>query len=325
MFSLLRHPGLIFSLEGRAPARPIGLKGLLLLVWAPMSAIVGPDCIAKPVAMETNLERLVHSPRIEELDFFSEPLGRRMKATVILPAKFRDGTTDWPVLFLLHVRGRHHRSLVDPDDTRASLLEANFFIVLPNGEDGWYIDSPVTTEDRYAAHLSQLVGLVNSLYPVTHDRRKTGITGWSMGGYGAVRYAEAYPERFGALASIIGLLDFPRLETLPEGQNYTVPRERFGNDPIEWRRYNPLHQADRLRDTAVLIVAADQAHDLTMNKRFAEKLSELGIAYEWRLLEGAHKFEVVATALPIVLDFMADRFKDCLLYTSDAADECPAV
>jgi S-formylglutathione hydrolase FrmB len=275
-----------------------------------MSGIAGTDFIADLGTMETSVERVVHSPRIEELVFFSEPLGRRMKATIILPAKFRDGTTDWPILYLLHGRGRHHRSLVDPDDTRASLLEANFFIVLPDGEDGWYIDSPEITEDRYAAHLSQLVDLVDSLFPVSHDRRKTGISGWSMGGYGAVLYAEDHPDRFGSLASIIGVLDFPRPETLPDGQNYTVPRERFGDDPEEWRRQNPIHHAHRLQNTAILIVAADRSFDLAMNERFTAKLSELGIAYEWRLLPGEHKFEVVASALPIVLDFMAKRFAE---------------
>jgi S-formylglutathione hydrolase FrmB len=282
----------------------------MILVWIPMSSFAETDEITDPKSMDTIIERVVRSLRIEELVFFSEPLGRSMKATVILPAKFREGTTDWPVLYLLHGRGRHHRSLVEPDDTRASLLEANFFIVLPNGEDGWYIDSPTITADRYAAHLTQVIELATSLYPVSQDRRKTGITGWSMGGYGAVRYAEAHPERFGAVASIIGALDFPRPVTLPEGQNYTVPRERFGDDPAEWRKYNPLHHADRLQDTAVLIVAAEQAFDLTMNKNFAGKLSELGIEYEWRLLEGGHKFEVVAAALPIVLDFMADQFEE---------------
>jgi len=259
--------------------------------------------------MKPRVERVVRAPRIEELVFFSEPLGRPMKATVILPAQFREGTTDWPVLFLLHGRGRHHRSLVDPDDTRTSLLQANFFIVLPDGEAGWYIDSPRIAEDRYAAHLTQLVGLIDSVYPVSRDRRKTGITGWSMGGFGAVRYAEAHPERFGALASIIGVLDYPRPETLPEGQNYAVQQERFGEDPEEWRRQNPIQSAAQLRETDILIVAADQSYDLTMNRNFAGKLSELGIDYEWKLLEGGHKFEVVAAALPIVLDFMADRFE----------------
>jgi S-formylglutathione hydrolase FrmB len=296
----------------------------MILVWIPLSPFAETDEITEPKSMDTTIERVVRSPRIEELILFSEPLGRSMKATVILPAKFRGGTTDWPVLYLLHGRGRHHRSLVEPDDTRASLLEANFFIVLPNGEDGWYIDSPTITADRYAAHLTQVIELVASLYPVSQDRRKTGITGWSMGGYGAVRYAEAHPDRFGVVASIIGLLDFPRAETLPEGQNYTVPRERFGENPIEWRRYNPLNQADRLQDTAVLIVAADQAHDLTMNKRFAEKLSELGIEYEWKLLEGGHKFEVVAAALPIVLDFMAERF-DGNEFSTTKDTECAEV
>ena len=275
-----------------------------------MSSIAETDEFADTKSMDTIVERVVHSPRIEELKFFSELLGRQMKATVILPAKFQDGSADWPVLYLLHGRGRHHRSLVDPDDTRASLLEANFFIVLPDGEDGWYIDSPEITEDRHAAHLSQLVNLIDSLYPVSRDRRKTGIAGWSMGGYGAVRSAEAHPDRFGAVASIIGNLDFPRPETLPDGQNYTVPRERFGDDPEEWRRLNPIHHAQRLQNTGILIVAADRAFDLTMNERFAAKLSELGIAYEWRLLPGGHKFEVVATALPIVLGFMRDRFEE---------------
>lgn len=251
--------------------------------------------------------RVVQSRRIEELVFFSEPLGRTMKATVIIPADFQDGSSDWPVLYWLHGRGRNHRSLVDPEGTRTSLLTANHFIVLPDGEDGWYIDSSSIPEDRYAAHLTHLVDLVDTLYPVSRDRQKTGIAGWSMGGYGAVRYAQAHPERFGAVASIIGPLDFPRIENLPEGQNYTVPRERFGDAPLEWRRQNPIHHAARLDDTAILIVTADQSFDRTMNERFAGKLSELSIDYEWRLLPGGHKFEVVAAAIPIVLDFMAAR------------------
>ena len=105
------------------------------------------------------------------------------------------------------------------------------------------------------------------------------------GGYGSVRYAVTHPGEFGVVASIIGLLDFPR-DGLPEGQSYPVPIDRFGSDPVVLRRFNPIHAADKLRESSLLMVTADQAFDRTMNENLRERLSELGIEHKWVILPG---------------------------------------
>ena len=68
----------------------------------------------------------------------SDALGRALPIAMIKPAGEEKSR---PVLFVLHGRGRHHQTLID-SAARAAMLAAPFVIVLPQGEDGWYIDSP---------------------------------------------------------------------------------------------------------------------------------------------------------------------------------------
>ena len=175
--------------------------------------------------------------RITDWEFHSEALGRTMPFTLVRPAD--EAASKGAALFLLHGRGRHHRSLVDSDAARAALLEAPFYIILPQGEDGWYINSPVDENSRYEDYLLEVMRAAEQQAPISRYPRWRAIVGWSMGGYGAIRFSERHPEEFGTVSSILGLLDFPRMETLPEGQNYAVPTARFGSDPAVWSKLNP--------------------------------------------------------------------------------------
>jgi len=247
--------------------------------------------------------------RIEAVTFSSAVLNRDKTFSAVLPKAYDRSRGQWPVLFLFHGRGRHERSLVDDPACRKVLLSAPFVVVFPDGDDGWYIDSPVRTGDRYQAYVEEVVDVADRRYRLSPRRESRGLSGWSMGGYGAMRLAEARPEEFGAVAPVIGLLDFPR-KGLPEGQSYRVPVDRFGAEADVWRRFNPITHADRLRDTSILIVTADRAFDRTMNENFAGRLKELGIRHEWRMLEGKHTFDVVRQALPMVIEFMTSSLED---------------
>ena len=87
---------------------------------------------------------------------------------------------------------------------------------------------------RYATYLEEVMQLAeDELFENGGRSVRRGIAGWSMGGHGAPRFAQSHPRKFSALASIIGLLDFPRTPDLPEGQNYKVPEARFGGNPME--------------------------------------------------------------------------------------------
>lgn len=246
------------------------------------------------VATAAGAERIIYR------EIPSAALGRALPVTVVAPEK-TPTAGGGPVLFLLHGRGRHHRSLIESEPARAALLAAPFHVVLPQGEDGWYVDSPARPTDRYAAYLAEVIAWAEKNLPITRAPARTGIAGWSMGGYGAVRFAQAHAGRFGFVASIIGLLDFPRAEDLPAGQNYRVPVARFSDDPATWRKFNPIHAVTALRGSALTLVLATRGFELTMNEHFLAALAAEKITARVHRLDGAHEFSVVERALPLVL------------------------
>lgn len=250
------------------------------------------------------------SPRIDVVTFHSDVLGTDKRFGVVKPAGYdagRDGP--WPVLYLFHGRGRHERSLIDHETARAHLLDAPFVIALPDGDDGWYINSPARPEDRYFDYTRETIGVAESMYPLSSDPGERALSGWSMGGYGCVRFAQQRPGRFAAVAPIIGLLDYPSPpESFPPGQRYAVPADRFTDDPDVWREHNPLHHAEALRGVAVLQITGGHAFDRTMNLRFSKRLGQSNIDHRYVELTGGHTFDIVVDALPHVIEYVEDVF-----------------
>ncbi|MBI5692796.1 MAG: hypothetical protein HZC55_22180 [Verrucomicrobia bacterium] len=247
--------------------------------------------------------------RVSFAEIESAALGRRLPLAVVAPEPTRVGGRG-AVLFFLHGRGRNHRSLLESPAARAALLAAPFFVVLPQGEDGWYIDSPARPADRYAAYLEEIVRWAERNLPAGGEAARRGIVGWSMGGYGAVRFAQAYPGRFGFVGSIIGLLDFPRAEDLPEGQNYRVPTARFTADPAVWETLNPLSAVTALAGSRLTLVLATRGFERTMNEHFVSKLGASGLSARVHWLDGGHEFPLVERAVPIVLADAAEFFAE---------------
>jgi len=247
--------------------------------------------------------------RIERVRFASQAFGATKEYCVVLPLGYSAQKADWPVLYLLHGRGRNDRSLIDDKTTRAALLKAAFVIVLPNGEDGWYVDSPVNPESRYAALLEETINAAETRYHLSALPHRRAIAGWSMGGYGAVQFAVTHPQQFSIVAPILGLLDFPRSE-LPQGQSYVVPEKTFGAKSAVWRKVNPIQSADQLRGTNVVLITADRAFDRTMNENFRDRLRESQIEHEWIMLNGTHHLDVVKQALPWVIERVQRKFAE---------------
>ena len=246
--------------------------------------------------------------RISFAEVPSAALGRALPVTIVAPAGVKPAS-HVPVLFFLHGRGRHHRSLIDEPAARAAFLAAPFYTIMPQGEDGWYIDSPSRPTDRYATYLAEVVEWAESNLPIARDAARRGIAGWSMGGYGAVRFAQMNPGHFGFVASVIGLLDFPRAETLPVGQNYTVPIQRFTADPAVWASFNPIFAIAALRETTLTLVLATRGFELTMNESFLAAIASAGLPPpRVHRLEGGHQFPLVIQAVPLVLADAGETF-----------------
>jgi S-formylglutathione hydrolase FrmB len=292
MFGTTRQPSLVFATTA---VRACFTTCIAVIV---STAVAGPERqITKQLA-----------DRVEQVTFASSAFASDKHYCVVLPSNFRHGHGDTPVLYILHGRGRNDRSLIDDSTTREALLAAPFVTVLPNGEDGWYMNSPVQPKNAYGELLGETIRDAEQRFGLSRRPQKRAIAGWSMGGYGCVRYAEAHPNSFVAVIPIMGLLDFPR-NGLPKGQSYDVPTKSFGASEANWNRLNPIHSADKLRGADVLLITATRAFDRTMNENFRNRLRELDIPHEWKVLDGEHHFDVVKEALPIVVKHVSNRFE----------------
>jgi len=258
------------------------------------------------LALALPLSVLAKEPRVAELEFYSEALERKMTFSFVRPTDA--AAANGSVLFFLHGRGRNHASLLDRPDCRSALLAAKHWTILPDGEDGWYINSPEIQTDRYSDYLEEVIAFATDKLDLTKDPARRAIGGWSMGGYGAARYAVDHPGRFGTVVGLIGVLDFPRMETLPEGQNYSVPTARFGSDPAVWSKLNPINSVAKLADSRLMLITGSTAFDRTMNYNFAVRARQEGVDTRVVELTGGHTIEVVTAALPIALQFVDESF-----------------
>lgn len=147
-------------------------------------------------------------------EFFSEVLGISTSMTVLLPevGKNRIGMAGakkkeaYPVLYLLH-------GLSDDDSTWARrtaleryVAELGIVVVMPNGYRGFYTN--MQNGEKYFDYIANEVPSVAQHYfPISTARNETFVAGLSMGGYGAMKLALNFPERYCAAASFSGALD----------------------------------------------------------------------------------------------------------------------
>ncbi|MFZ4767631.1 MAG: NosD domain-containing protein, partial [Roseimicrobium sp.] len=238
--------------------------------------------------------------------FQCNALGREVSYSAFVP----DGTPPeggWPLVLLLHGDGRDHRAIAQDATARALVLRQKFAIVFADGKRGWYLDSPVEPKSRYQSMLRELLEHARRTLPVSSKPARTGLCGWSMGGYGAVRFAQTFPDEIGVVATTIALLDFPNTK-LPKEQNYPVS-PLFGADEQAWPQYNCLTHVQALRGQRLLFITGQEAFDAQMNRHFHAKLEASGIAHSYREVEGGHDFATVQATLPDVLDFLAENLK----------------
>jgi len=129
---------------------------------------------------------------------------------VQLPAEYdaKSSTAQrYPVLYFLHGLGQNEQTLFSTggwsviDDLRRQNKISDFLVVAPDGKRTFYINSPGNTL-RYSDFLLQeFVPAIERKYRVLPGRKNRAITGVSMGGYGALRFAFAHPEMFSAVSA----------------------------------------------------------------------------------------------------------------------------
>jgi S-formylglutathione hydrolase FrmB len=125
-----------------------------------------------------------------------------------LPPGFdQDKTRRYPVLYYLHGLGDNEQSLLNfggwdvVEQLRSSGKIGDFVILAPSGGHTFYLNS-ADGKLRYEDFLTkEFMPQMEEKYRAEGTRATRGITGVSMGGYGALRMGFKYPRQFAAVSA----------------------------------------------------------------------------------------------------------------------------
>lgn len=206
-------------------------------------------------------------------------------------------------------------------------------VIVSGGKQGWYTDwatQDTLTQNWRTFHLNQVVPWVDSHLSTAADRDHRLVLGNSMGGYGAVRYAEERPDLFGEAVSLSGLLDvssdvarqnFAAASTEATGETDAVFGDGSSTTEEQWREHDPVVQSSSLENVRVQLFAgkgngengdiepalrdttAALAHELE-SRGFDYQYTEYGTVGE---CDGGHVFQCWRPAASVALERWAER------------------
>ncbi|MGZ0655406.1 alpha/beta hydrolase [Coraliomargarita sp. W4R53] len=185
-----------------------------------------------------------------QCDFASETLGMGVSVNVLLPQ-----TTErslHPVLWLLHGRSDDHTAWMRQSSIERYAEERGLAVVMPAAGLSYYQN--IHNGLRYADYIDhELPQVMRSFFPLSQARADNFIAGLSMGGYGAMRSALLYPERYAAAASLSGALDAAAFAGAKEAERIEWMRQVFGEKFHQLRgtQNDLLAQLQRAKDAAV--------------------------------------------------------------------------
>lgn len=269
---------------------------------------------------------LAAESRIDCSSMKSHILSEPIRYCVWLPAGYdtAGARENYPVLYFLHGLGQSEKSLFDTggwtliDDLHQELAIGDFLIVAPEGKSSFYINSSDGRVRYSDFFIREFMPYIEGKYRTRRQREYRGITGVSMGGYGALRFAFAYPELFGSVSAQSPALIAEALRELDRAHHSpastTMPGvigKVFG-DPINvahWRQNDPLALAKRnqakLRGQAIYFNCGthDQYGFEVGAKNLDRQLAAEHVSHEFRLYPGDHSLDYFLEHMGETLQF----------------------
>jgi S-formylglutathione hydrolase FrmB len=233
----------------------------------------------------------------------SDVLGKQTTMQVILPSV---GRPPYPTFYLLHGLSDDSTIWLRRSRIEAYVRELPLIVVMPDGYRGFYTDN--AAGPAYARHFGEeLPEFVERNFPARPARGARAIGGLSMGGYGALRVALGYPEKFCSANSHSGALMRLNLDLGPRAARrdrifrkhppafFSEMQRIFGRRPMG-TRHDLLALIRRARRRhrrlpRILIDCGTEDSLLEYNRTFHRELQDLEVRHLYREFPGGHDWD----------------------------------
>lgn len=260
----------------------------------------------------------------------SRILGETVHYCVLLPPSYDSvPAKHYPVLYFLHGLGENEQTLFKTggwnliEDLRQQHKIGDFLIVTPEAKASFYVNS-ADGKVRYSDFfLQEFIPYIEANYRIRRERKARAVTGISMGGYGALRFAFAKPDMFSAVSAQSAALITDSPKELDAALRAGTPLARllgsvFGNpiDAEHWKQNDPLWLAKKnkagIGKLAIYFnCGREDEYDFEVGAAALDKqLTEEHIKHEYHLYPGNHSASYFGAHIGEVMEFHSQLFGD---------------
>jgi S-formylglutathione hydrolase FrmB len=257
--------------------------------------------------------------RVECSSVASKILARSVRFCALLPPAYdAQPARRFPVLYWLHGLGQNEQSFVEAggpamvDDLRSRGAVGDFVLITPDGARTFYLnshDGKVRYEDFF---IKEFLPAMERRYRINAGTagRGRGVSGVSMGGFGALHFGLKYPATFGAFSAHSAAV----MEEPPAGMTNGVRigflEEVFGRpvDRAFWNSQSLFTLARRASPAENWKIYFDCGSEDDFgfedgNQALDRALTKRGIPHEFHLYPGNHGWSYFARHIPASLEF----------------------
>jgi len=233
----------------------------------------------------------------------------------------------YPVLYFMHGLGDNEQTLFNSggwtliDDLRNHHKMGDFLVIAPEGRRTFYINSADGSVRYNDFFLQEFIPHIEGKYRIRSGRAGRAISGISMGGYGALRFAFAHPELFSAVSAQSAALITESPQTLDSASQTGAPLagvlgEVFGK-PINvahWNENSPFVLAKRnaaaLRKAAIYFnCGQDDNYGFEKGaSALHEELQKESVKHEYHAYPGDHSLTYFLSHFAEVMEFHSKAF-----------------
>ena len=226
---------------------------------------------------------------VDTVNTYSPSMRKNIKAVVIRPDSYAKLKT-MPVVYLLHGAGSKYSDWVNSVPQIKELADQyNFIIVCPDGAvTSWYFDSPVNPEMKYETYVSgELVKWIDEHYKTIKGNTGRAISGFSMGGHGALYLSFRHQDVYGAAGSTSGGVD---IRPFPNNWRLPAVLGTYAEHPENWEKNTIVNMVDLLSPGRLSLIIDCGTDDFfyQVNMNLHQELLDRKIPHDFIIRPGAH-------------------------------------
>lgn len=237
-------------------------------------------------------------------------LERPMRVTVTKPDVAVWQGVELPTIYLLHGYGGDYKSWTSMVPAIGPLADQyEVIIVMPDGRDSWYFDSPVNPKVKMESFFEKdLVPYIDSHYPTAKEASQRAITGLSMGGHGGLYLGTRHPEIWGNIGSMSGGVNI-----IPFEKRWKIAAAlgEYKTNPTTWEQHTVINMVDKMKLNGQNIIIDCGSEDFfhQVNADLHNKLLEAQVPHEYTSRPGKHNWKYWSNSILYHTMFFSNNFK----------------